>query len=71
MRVKLVNYRVMSQLAFLKLFLPHIFKNEGFPKWSTVTSGVLPYGLVWPKVTNFDERILLFGKISKNLLIHV
>ena len=44
---------------------PHIFLNEGFMKWSTVTSGVLPYGLVWPKITNFDERILLFGKSNK------
>ena len=34
-----------------------------------MTSGVLPYGLVWPKVTKFYERILLFGKTSKPFYI--
>ena len=31
-------------------------------KWNIVESAVLPYAIVWSKITNFDERILLFGK---------
>ena len=30
---------------------------------------VLPNGIVWPKIVNFDERILLFGKTSKPFYI--
>ena len=32
---------------------------------------VLPNGIVWPKIVNFDERILLFGKISNPFYINL
>ena len=36
-------------------------------EWSIVDSAVLPYGTVWSQTTNFDEKILLFGKfITRN-----
>ena len=31
-------------------------------QWSIVESALLPYGTVWSQITNFDEKILLFGK---------
>ena len=30
---------------------------------------VLPNGIVWPKIVNFDERILLFGKMTKSFYV--
>ena len=31
-------------------------------KWNIVESASLPYGTVSSQITNFNERILLFGK---------
>ena len=33
-------------------------------KWNTVTSGELPIGIVMSKITNIDNKILLFGKMK-------
>ena len=38
-------------------------------QWSIVESALLPYGTVWSQITNFDEKILLFGKfINKEMI---
>ena len=29
--------------------------------WSILESAVLPYETVWSQISNFDEKILLFG----------
>ena len=34
-------------------------------EWSIVESAVLPYGTEYSQITNFNEKILLFGKYVK------
>ena len=33
-------------------------------EWSIVESAVLPYGTKYSQITNFDEKILLFGMLT-------
>ena len=33
-------------------------------EWSIVESAVLPYGTKYSQITNFDEKILLFGVLK-------
>ena len=44
-------------------------------KWNIVENARLPYGTVWSKIIQFDEKILLFGTVilydAFYILIHI